>query len=81
MLFRSILQNYKDRKIELVNNKLSEFCESTPNAKFIDRNVPLVTKDGLLLCSGNVSLFHDPAHYTQLGGAFIAKYIMEQIEK
>ena len=76
-----ILQNYKDRKIELINNKLSEFCESTPNAKFIDRNVPLVTKDGLLLCSGNVSLFHDPAHYTQLGGAFIAKYIMEQIEK
>ncbi|MGN0916241.1 MAG: acyltransferase family protein [Succinivibrio sp.] len=75
-----ILKDYKDNKTDLINKKLKEFSDSMPNVSFIDRNVPLITKDGFILHKDNVGIFYDPMHYSLLGGAYIGKYIMEQIE-
>ena len=76
-----LLKDYKDWKTDLTNKKLEEFCNSTSNAIFIDRNIPLITKDGFVLYKNNVSVFNDPMHYSLLGGAIIGKYIMEQVLK
>ena len=76
-----LLKDYKDWKTDLINKKLEEFCNSTSNAIFIDRNVPLITKDGFVLYKNNVAVFYDPMHYSLFGGAIIGKYIMEQVLK
>ena len=76
-----ILKDYKDWKTDLINKELEEFCNSTSNAKFIDRNVPLITNDGFVLYKDNVAIFYDPMHYSLLGGTYIGKYIMQQIQK
>ena len=76
-----LLKDYKDWKTDLINKKLEEFCNSTSNAIFIDRNVPLITKDGFVLYKYNVAVFYDPMHYSLFGGAIIGKYIMEQVLK
>ena len=75
-----IIRDYKDREIDLINKHLKEFCESLPNAEYIDRNVPLETNQGFLLYKDKFSIFSDPMHYTKLGGSFVGNYIMNKIE-